>query len=411
MAEPPSTLQDSGAGPATIEVIATRALRQVQASIAQVLSSVPGQTGRAHEIEKTLGLHKTLAWKLAQLTESDDPVTIYQRIPGAAAIAKVLDAAGRLGVDARDLERVRSRVAELGAIVDEHAGDPETFVMMLSRFGRDHQRDTELRYRKQGFLATSYLCGIQADTILRSVIVNRTETDDMDVAVIFGCRDLVRLRADIAWVINRWRPTDDLGQPIPVTRQPIEDGSDGSPPLLSLTGPPRQQVRRQVLEDGTVEEEIGTGPVGRFGAVTFYTGEVLRAMMSRYRTDSSFILAQNLEVRTPCRTVIFDHLVHKDLFGRVEPDLRVYGELAGRPLWSNVRSDRDRLTVFEKVEYRGRGPSVLATTDAPEYAGLVRRSCSRLGWDLSGFDLYRLRMSYPYVPTTITYSYPLPEHP
>jgi hypothetical protein len=410
MSDPPSVADRVAPDAPEIEVVATRALRRVQESFSTVLTAVPGRTARAHEIEKSLGLHKTLAWKIAQITEADDPVTIYQRLPGAAAINKVLEAAARRGVDRRDLDTVRDRVAEVGRIVTEHAGDAETFVMMLSGFGARHQPETDLYYRKQAFQSTSYLCGVQAETILRSVVVNGGEGDMLDATVIFGCRDLIRLRADRGWTINRWRPTDDEGKPIPIVRKPKGETANGSPPLILQRGPAGQRIlRRSITDDEIIEDEIAPGPVGRSGAVTFYTGEVLRGVMSRYRVETSHQLAQNLEVRTPCRAIIFDHLVHKDLFGRVEPELRVFGELAGRPLWSNVRSDRDRLSVFESVEYRGRGLDVLPAAEAPEYADLVGRLGADVGWALEEFDVYRLRMAYPYVPTTITYSYPLPE--
>jgi len=401
----------TGAQP--LELQAVRSLRRVQEAVSGIIEAVPGPTDRPSEIEKTLGLHKTLAWKLAKIVESSDPAEIFRRIPGAGAIEKVLEAASRLGVARERLEAVRSALAALAAFVEEHAGDRKTFEIMLAGFERESPAEIDLMYRKSAFRASSYVWGVEAGTIVRSVIVHPSSAEGMlDAAVIFGCVELRRLRADRPWVINRSRPTDDEGRPILVRRETIDSGTSGAVPLLSeFCSTHRPQLRRAVLEDGTVEDELLPGPIGNAGGLTCFTGEVMRDLMSRYHGEANAMMAQNLELRTPCRSVVFDHLVHRDLFGPVAPRLGVFGELAGRPLFSTLRSNRDRIDVFERVEHLGAGLEVLPIAEVPGYEGMVRHVCARLGWDPGCFDAYRLHMPFPFIPVTITYDYPLPEVP
>ncbi|MCP3903969.1 MAG: hypothetical protein GY715_10080 [Planctomycetes bacterium] len=404
----PATPADAGVG-----ALAHNALLRVQDAFVDAVGTVPEPTERPYEIAKSLGLHKTLAWKLAKIMESTDPVVIFQRIPGAGAVEKILSAAKRHGVSTERLAAVRTALANLDEIVARHAGDRETFEMILAGLAAENGRDVELLYRRDGFQATSFIWGVQARAMMRAVIVNPNQDGVMlDAAVIFGSVGLRRLRPDRSWVIERWRPTDDLGRPIPVEREAIDDTKAGCAPLLhDFSSTSRTEVQRRILEDGTVEDEVGSGPLGNEGAVTCFTGEVVRSVMPRYRAESNRILAQNLELRTPCRTVVFDHLVPADLYGRVAPQARLYGELAGRPLYTTLRSDRDRLPIHEQVEYLGSGPSVLRTRDVPRYEKMVRHVCGSLGWDADRMDVYRLRMDFPYVPSTITYEYPLPEAP
>ena len=60
-----------------------------------VLAGLAESTSRPHELEKALGLHKTLAWKIAKIVECRDPSAVYQYLPGPGAINKFLAAAAR----------------------------------------------------------------------------------------------------------------------------------------------------------------------------------------------------------------------------------------------------------------------------------------------------------------------------
>jgi hypothetical protein len=398
----------------TLEDSSRRLLQHVRGAFAGLLAAVPESTSRPHELEKALGLHKTLAWKVAKVVECREPADVYQYIPGPGAVNKILDAARKRGVADELLGDVRRSLAELDEHITEHAGDRDTFEMMVAGFVGPRRKETDLQYRRSAFRSPSYIWGVQARTMTRTVIVQPSRDDPatLDAAVITGCVDLRRLRAERSWVIYRGRPTDDEGEIIAAPREPIDlPPPDQAPFLSEFCRPSPPDVRRVILEDGTVEDELPGGVVGNSGAITCFTAEVLRGVVPRYRDERNATMAQNLELRTPCQTVIFDHLVSPDLFGAVRPTLRVFGELAGRPLYASLRSNRDRLDVFESVVHLGTGTRVVPTPDVPRYEEMIRYVCSQLGWDAEQFDVYRLRMEFPYVPSTITYDYPLPDAP
>ena len=392
------------------EQAAGETIGRVQDAFTELVAAVPGLTSRPAEIQRALGLHKTLAWKLAKIVDASDRLTVYRRLPGDGAITKILEAAARVGVERGRLDAVRSSVQDLERFVERHAGHRETLEIMLAGASRG-RNDAELSFRKDGFRATSHIWGVQARTMTRSVIIWPSDEPDMlDAAIVFGVVDLLRLRPDRPWVVNRWRPTDDDGAPIAIQPTPIDTESEGGAPLLrEFCSDPNLNVRRSMAPDRTLEDEVAAGQVGTRGSITLHSAEVLRNVMPRYSVEGSRMYAQNLELRTPCRTVVFDHLVHRDLFGRVAPRFKVFGELAGRPLYVTLRSGMDRLDVFERVEYLGSGPSVLRTPDVPRYDQMIQQVCGRLGWDPEMLDAYRVRMEYPYVPITMTYDYPLPE--
>jgi hypothetical protein len=66
---------------------------------------------------------------------------------------------------------------------------------------------------------------------------------------------------------------------------------------------------------------------------------------------------------------------------------------------------------YESVTYLGKGPSVLYTADVPRYPELANYAFERLGWDGERFDVYRCRVEYPVLPSTVAMVFDLPEAP
>lgn len=61
--------------------------------------------------------------------------------------------------------------------------------------------------------------------------------------------------------------------------------------------------------------------------------------------------------------------------------------------------------------YLGKGPSVMHTPDVPRYAEMIQYAFDRLGWDEARFDVYRCRVEYPVMPSSVVVRFDLPECP
>jgi hypothetical protein len=112
-------------------------------------------------------------------------------------------------------------------------------------------------------------------------------------------------------------------------------------------------------------------------------------------------------VRTPSEVFVFDHFVHRDLFPDVQRELCVFGEL-NSPI---TQSDDDRLPVSEKIEHLGHGVSAARTPDIPGYAQLLRSVFANAGWNPEEFDLFRIRMAFPPMPTSVVIRHDFPVRP
>ena len=54
---------------------------------------------------------------------------------------------------------------------------------------------------------------------------------------------------------------------------------------------------------------------------------------------------------------------------------------------------------------------MLHTADVPRYPKIAGYVFDRLGWDGSRFDVYRCRVQYPIVPSSVMLQFELPEKP
>lgn len=117
-----------------------------------------------------------------------------------------------------------------------------------------------------------------------------------------------------------------------------------------------------------------------------------------------------MQVRTPCEAVVVDLLVREDTFGAIEPEMAVYGEQSGGSSYPAPGSERDLLPIRQPVLSLGKGPSVLHTPDVPRYAEMARFAFDRLGWEAERFDVFRIRIEYPVMPSSVVLRFELPEN-
>lgn len=406
---------DSAAEPDRFQTDSLAVLQRVRAAVTRVITEAQGPIDRAADLERSLGLHKTLAWKLARIAEAVDPATIYRHLPGDGALRKLLRAAEGRGVGPEIRRAVPEAIEELERFILMHAGDRESFEMMLNRTGTEGREETDILYRKAGFNCASYTWGAQARAQMKALFCapGRDDPGLIDCTTVTGFVDLRRIHPDKPWIVSRERPTDDRGAPKRAERRPLEPmpasaNPSGYPMLAEFCSQPLPTIQRRVLESGAVQDELVPGPVGQAGAVTCFTAEMLSSVMSRTPTEEDAAMAQALEVRTPCRFGLLDHFVHVDLFDEVKPRLQVFGQLSGMPWWDLHHRQFDELEALERVQLMGFGPAAAHLAEIPRYEELIRHVCERCGWRAEEFRLYRVRMAYPIVPSAIIISYPLP---
>ncbi len=399
---------------------AKQVLLRVRGAFAEIVDALPGRIARPHELCKSLKIDMKLAWKVMKVAHGADQFMVAQHIPGSNAIELFLRAASGQDVPSARIESAVSAVRDFERLIDVHAGDRTTLEMMLLSYAGEGRVQADLAQRKAAFAANGYIWGVQAATQLKVDFLHpATENGRLDIATLRGFIGLRRIRPNVPWVIARARVSDDEGKLHRAeNRQPLDPAEDdsqetaGAPLLREFCSEPLPRFRRVSGPHGFLEDELVEGEVGNTGAVTCITGEVARSAASYYRAEQNRWAALVVRMHTPCEALLFDLFVHEDLFGPIEPELHVYSELAGgMPIPPIEGRERDRLPTWDIVEYLGKGTSVVHTPHVPRYAEMIRSSVDKLGWDGERFDVYRVQIQYPIIPTSVLMMQELPEAP
>ena len=402
----------------TFETDAEFVLRRLRNAFAGVIEALPALVKRPHDLGRVLDIDKQLSWRIFKVARESDPFTAARHLPGQAGVRIFLEAAARNGVSSELTGTVAKALEEFDKLIGLHAGDRTSLEMMVNAKARSGREDADSVYRKAAFRGNSYIWGVQAKAQLKTdILLPAPEKGVLDICSLRGFIGLRRLRANVSWVVARGRCVDNDGESRRgFVREPLDsvgdpEGTMDVPLLRGFCSTPLPQFRRVAGQHGFVEDELVEGPVGDTAALTCITAEVCRGVASYYRDEHNRFGEVISRVRTPCEVLIFDQLVHEDIFGRLHPELAVYGELADSGPFPVGGRHRNLLEVSEKVEYLGKGTSGLHTPHVPRYAEMARYVFDRLRCDADRFDVYRVRMRYPMIPASVVMRCELPERP
>ncbi len=391
-------------------------LRRLRAAFGELLSSLGIDPENPRGAGRKLGLDKSLAWKVARVAYGVDLFAIGQHLPGAPGLNIFIKAVKRHGAPTSRVDAVKSALRDFDRLVEIHSGDRASLEIMLSSYASENAERLELLHRKQLFSGASYLWGVQVKTQLRADFVAPSTEDGMvDIASLRGFVDLRRLRPEVPWVIDRTRIADDDATIREVSQReslgPDRDACQDAPLLPEFCSRPLPEVRRVPGLEGFVHLELAPGPVGNTGAVTCIYAEVFRGAVPRYRDARNARGEHGQLMRTPCKVLVFDVFLHRDLGYATPPTFAVEGQVLGVPAHTAPHSERTCLPVHETVEDLGAGPPLVHTPDIPEYGPIVRTVFERVQWNAEDFHGFRVRMRYPPSPTVMVLHYPLPEQP
>src|SRR6185295_2886927 len=105
-------------GSAGFEDDARRVLSEVRAAFGNLLEAIPGEVRRAAELQRRLGLDSALAWQVHRASTASDPLAIGRHLPGAAALARVLEAARGVGVPDATIDRTTQAYAQFLELIE-----------------------------------------------------------------------------------------------------------------------------------------------------------------------------------------------------------------------------------------------------------------------------------------------------
>jgi hypothetical protein len=416
------TLQTTLTGPTSLstggsfEGGVTEVLRGVRTAFAAVIAALPGGIAKAADLQRALKIDMKLSWKVFKVLNATDPLLAGPHVPGPANVATFLKAAAKRGVALALIDAAEQAHKAFQEFVQTHASERAAFDSMVTSLGSsDIAGPMLLQHMRAAFRANRHVWGVQAKTHLRCVLVQPAPQPDMvSFAVVQGYVRLRRLRTQAPLVVSRARVTDNDGTLRQVVREPIDPAGEtehGIALIREFCSQPLPQFRTVQGSAGFVYGEMICDGVGNRAAVTCIDGHMTPLAGPRYRDERNEFLRSSVRVRIPCEALVFDLLVRAGTWGAIAPTVGVYAEdLSGGPVAGGPQ-ERDRLDIQESITYLGRGPTVLHTPDVPRYTDLARYVFTRLGWEGNAFDVYRCRIEYPVMASTVRIAAELPHRP
>ena len=391
---------------------------RVRDSLTRVATRIPGFTfRRPNDLATELGLDPKLAWLVGRCILQPDPFAAAQLIPGPTGITTFLRAAGRRGSAAEAIEAARQAAEQFSQLVRTHGGTRKQFNAIATGMASARRVSSEVEHRRRAFEGNSYIWGVYARTIFRSNLILPSANPDMwDLATVRGYVDFCRLRPNVAWRVQRAYSFDTAGTVREKgRREPLEPSTlhadTGLPLLRDFCSHPLPQFHPILGVPGEREYEFVASSVGRTSRITCVTGELLTQVEPRYRSDGYDGFRALFPVRTPAEVLVFDLLIHKGVFEGSQPlQAELLSDLFGSGAIVSY-TESDRLPLYEPVRYLGTGPDVASTPDIPQYQEMLRFALARVGFEGDQFDVFRLRMEYPPIPSKLRVGRPLPERP
>ena len=398
--------------PAVFDVAVRDVAQRVRTSLAEVLAVIGVDATKPQSMARQLGLDKSLAWKTSRIVSDADPFAAIPRLPGRSGQKILLNSLRTAGAPADAIGAVQEALDEFEQLVETHAGDRETFEMMLSGLGKDGQSDLDEAHRKLSFQGNSAIWGVQARVQMAAQFVTPGSGSKLTLATVYGLIDFRRLRTSAAWAVaNMWGYHDD-GTTAKVADEPLErnDGSlPGLPLLTSFSSPNLPPMRGSMSRNGLRRYEIVEGPVGMTGAMNIVSGWVSRDTVDRYRTDVDRVGEHLVYLSTPAELLIHDLFVHKSLDFAMRPRAHLYSQLPGGPVYPLDGHECGQLPLPEAMVDLGEGPPDLTTPEVARYRAMAEMGAKAAGFSLNDFHGFRLKIKYPPIPTLTLFRYDLPD--
>jgi hypothetical protein len=384
-------------GPEPLDRRIARVGEALGRSLTEVLAALPEGDQGPQRLAVALGLDKVLMSRLLKAVRSGDPVAVAYHAPGPEPLRRFLRAARKAGVEPTLVGPAGQAVDAFEDLIRGHAGDRSSLAAMISAWLPEARAEFELRRKQAAYRATSELKGVAAATNLATVLLHPNEDGQtLDVVWIAGLLGLTRLRPDAAIKLTTRRFAE-----MPEERRPATldgdrvDGLEGLRLDDFCQAPPAALEVREV--GSAVQYLLGGDAFGKDSAVDLLLAEVNLAEMPRTVPAGSgrrgYVFA---ELGTPTRSLLFDVLVHDDVYPGSDPQLVIYDTALDGVADVNDRTrDVDRVDMAETIAPLGRGPERFRAPGVPRYQELLAHVYQRMGWDGEAFRGYRCRIDYP----------------
>jgi hypothetical protein len=394
---------------------ATAVLEKLRRALTALVTATPGEIRTAADFHRAMGVDARLGWQVYRIAHADNDLACGLDVPSGVSMRKLFKAALKQRVPETIVKRAAHAFEDFETLVQEHAGDREAFISMVSGLTGDEESQIDFQHRRAAFAANSHIVGVQARTRLGCLIVTPSATGSFlaNIASIMGFIDLRWLRAaDVPVVLSSERCNEDtkdhggqLRRFIPL--DPDAHKRFGGSLLADYCSRPLAQIETIQEFDGSINTVLRSREVGNASSRTYLVGTMSATPVGVDR-QAEVGNKSGVIVRIPCQTLVHDVLIHESYVVR-EPTARAYSDHDGGT--ATFKNAPVPLLQKTTVSYLGNGADALHTRDVPRYAEMVEEVAKRVGFNLEPLRVYRCRVEYPFMPSSVVLHFEAPEKP
>lgn len=375
-------------------------------TLTALLGSLPRPTQGPQALADRLGITVVTASRLLRSIAEADPLAVIQKVPGAVPLRRMIDAVNEAGGDSLRVQAAREVVDEFEELIRSHAGHRSAFSAMLSDWLPQGRREFEVRRRQAAYKAVSELKGVSCGLDLATIVVHPSELEGfLDILSIQGSLGIDRIRPDavvqfgtraaVAHSKSKSPEGEALRNPTNLQGEPAFDGIHSVRLDEFCSKTPAPIVAKRFGDD--IQYTLGQTGFGPESSVDLVIAQVTRSAMAHVDLEEVELPPYFFQVpAAPSRAMLFDLLLHRDVFAAGHPKLDVFDTSTRGPARPG-REDRevDLMRVSEEIEDLSSRPSRLRFSNYPRYQELLAHSMKALDWDPEAFRAYRLHMAYP----------------
>ena len=370
---------------------------RLSGTMKSVLDAIPGGPHRPQELSRALDISKDLSSRTLNASFKKDPLAVAYLMPGPASLRRLLRAAAKKQVAPGLIRDAEMAIRQFDRLIHVDAGDRITLDGIISSWLPDARDRFESGNKQAVYRGISQLKGVTADVGVTTAIVHpNPDGNTLDGVWLLGSLGLRRIRpGPPIHFFSGHAESSTKGKPKLTLDGQAAVGLDGLLLEAFCSSPiPGVEIRHEGSAMHYMVTGIASGPAS---AVDLYAAELTPGCMRRYNSEGSpKLCGPSSSISTPVATLIFDVLLHEDVFPDRDPALRIYDtSLGGVADINDPARDIDLLDVSESVEYLGWNASTFRATEVPRYTEIIAHACTKMGWDARKFRGYRCRAQYP----------------
>lgn len=385
--------------------------QRLQTHLSALLEDGGDRIRRPTELSRAWGLEQTLCTRLFQAFREPDALLALTKLPAPSTLRLLIQAAEKANVDATRIANAQASVGELQHLITDLGGSKANLDTLVARRSHHARQKVEQSAKQAIHRGMSNLLGVQAEALVAITFVFPGKEDGWcDELAVHGYHRLVRFRPERELLIATRETLHEVHDPKSIVLQSLHgDGIQDHGCVTALkrfcTSPfPDVKITE---ENGKILYSLPERPDELPHEIDLIFASIERKGEPLFATKDHARARYAVVPQNPCKHLIYDIYVHRDVWRGVEPELHLLRQ--GDPAAENLAAHSlDRVDFVESLENLGTSPAAIPTPTFDRHFHLIEDVQREMNWTSDSFRLYRCAVRYPVVGLWYSVQFPLP---